>query len=190
MEQTHQYIGRIEGILGPKDKRFILRSIDKAPENEKDRPGINFPDGFHYRGNCPIDIYISWDAWDNPNHDQAILQIAHECVHLLDPGKRGTATVLEEGLATWFQCEYTFHHRDMRDYIADFRGYLNKAEEEYLEKYRDARQKVIDCDENLIKAVRELRSRDIRIRDITAEQLAHYLPDGNPDLLEKLCEKF
>src|SRR5690242_14830436 len=33
----------------------------------------------------------------------AAFDIAHECVHRLSPVAFGKATVLEEGLATWFQ---------------------------------------------------------------------------------------
>ena len=40
-------------------------------------------------------------------------------VHLLDPGEKGTANVLEEGLATWFQDEPAYHDEEVRRYIAN-----------------------------------------------------------------------
>ena len=36
---------------------------------------------------------------------------------LLDPGVGGSATFLEEGLATWFQDEPKFHTEEVRAYI-------------------------------------------------------------------------
>ena len=65
---------------------------------EDNNPRIHFPDGFD-RDGCKVDVWVS--KWSD--HSRAGWDLAHECVHLLDPIMEKYATYLEEGLATWYQ---------------------------------------------------------------------------------------
>ena len=77
-------------------------------------------------------------------------QIAHECVHLLDPTPRGGSNFLEEGLATWYQNEPYFHNEQVKIYI----GRNTKSLPDYIE----AEQLVRKCiPEGLLPAVKEIR---------------------------------
>ena len=115
-QQALRYRGILEDIFGPCDPRFVFGSIKKSTDKD-DVPCTNFPNGFHLEGGCVVDIHISECPWQNCYHNQGTWQVAHESVHLLDPGEYGTATVLEEGLATWFQNETKYHSGVVREYI-------------------------------------------------------------------------
>lgn len=70
--------------------------------------GIEFREGvpqIWFPGNCNhIAIQLGTDALNDVN--KALFQLAHECVHLLDPVIFEQASVLEEGLATNFSLIY------------------------------------------------------------------------------------
>ena len=72
-------------------------------------PSISYPQDNYIAEGCRVQILVSCEAWAMRRSDQCEWQIAHECVHLLDPVKRGRANVLEEGLAFGFRmnCDST-----------------------------------------------------------------------------------
>ncbi len=126
-----RYLSILESILGPRDPRFVFGTIRKSDG----RPCTHFPEDFHLRGGCRVDILITDWPWEHYSLDQGPWQIAHECVHLLDPGKMGAANVLEEGLATWFQNEPSYHDGRVRRYIA--------GNEKQLPAYLEAQELVL-----------------------------------------------
>ena len=106
--RVKSYLTVLEEMFGPRDKRFVFGTVGLTTD-EKDRPQTYFPNGFHFLGKCTVDVHITSCPWKNLHQDQGGWQVAHESVHLLDPGPEG-ANFLEEGLATWFQDESEFHN--------------------------------------------------------------------------------
>ena len=177
--QANEYIKVLEGLFGPCDPKFVFGSIQKST-HQSDMPQTYFPDEVHLNGNCVVDIQISEYPWDNRSKDWGAWQVAHECVHLLDPGPKGTI-FLEEGLAVWFQQTPKFHTEIVNNYSS--RVILPG-------NYQCAWELVAKCMPRLITAVKEIRSKAVRISEITPERLGPFLPDVNREEIEMLCTKF
>ena len=177
--QANGYIKVLEELFGPCDPKFVFGSIQKST-HQSGMPQTFFPIGVHLNGNCVVDIQITEDPWDNCSIPQGAWQVAHECVHLLDPGSKGT-NFLEEGLAVWFQQTPKFHTKIVNNYSS--RVILPG-------NYQCAWKLVAKCMPQLITAVKEIRSNAVRIREISPERLAPFLPDVNKEKVEKLCTKF
>lgn len=173
-----RYLSVLESIFGPRDPGFLFNSVGCSD----DGPCTHFPDGFHFGGKCRVDILISRWPWENCCADQGPWQIAHECVHLLDPGTLGSASVLEEGLATWFQNEPRYHDEPVRSYIAGI--------ESRIEAYANAEALVRSRLPGIIRAVKALRASGTRIREIKEDLLAPLVPEADTDTLERLCARF
>ena len=179
---VERYVGKLEVLLGPRDKRFVFGTIEKSCD---DRPRNHFPNKYYTTGGCVVDIHITEFPWEHCSRDQGRWQVAHESLHLIDPGEEGTI-VLEEGLASWFQNEPRFHSSQVRKYIE-----TNSSDSDIARLYREARQLVIDCKpDRLVKAVKEIRKSDIRIRCIKPEMLEAHLRGVNRSTIEELCKKF
>ena len=152
----------------------------------KNSPQPYFPNTFHLNGGCVVDIHLSSEAWRERDYFRGGWQVAHESVHLLDPGER-TTNVLEEGLATWFQCNPKYHNNIVREYIAIHgANSLLKDSRNYME----ARKLVCSIMPLLLDSIKQIRAFGIRIRDITPERLARSLPNAHRQTLETLCSKF
>ena len=178
--QANKYRTIVEEILGPFDCRFVFGTIKKSI-HEDDVPHTNFPGGFHLNGSCVVDIHISSWPWEHCSPDQGPWQVAHESVHLLDPGVGGSATFLEEGLGTWFQDEPQFHTDAVRAYIE--RGVSHP------QNYEVAKELVGRCMPKLVPVVKDIRSQGVRIREITADTLSHRLPTVDREAIEHLCTR-
>ena len=175
-----KYMTTLEQMFGPRDPRFVFGSFQKAIYN--DFPRTNFPNGFHFNGNCVVNIHISKYPWQHCCYNQSAWQVAHECVHLLDPGPQTETNVLEEGLATWFQNEPCFHDDLVKTYI--------KQSPTNLQNYIQARRLVQHCMPNLIKAIKDIRGSGLSIRDITSDTLTSYLPEVDRQVVNDLCSRF
>ena len=180
-QQARTYRRLLEDRFGQCDQQFVFGSIKKSID-EDDEPHTNFPNGFHFKGGCVVDIHISEWPWQHCCYDQGAWQLAHESVHLLDPGVNGTATFLEEGLATWFQDEPTFHIDVVKKYIE--RG------TKHTQHYTVAKELVCRCMPQLTSVVKKIRSSGVRIRDITADVLTPCLPNVDRETIEHLCTRF
>ena len=180
-KQALRYREILEGKFGPCDQKFVFGTIKKTPY-EDDVPHTNFPDKFHTNGGCIVDIHISKWPWQHECRDQGTWQVAHESVHLLDPGPLVTTNNLEEGLATWFQDESKYHIDEVKRYIE--RGI------QHSHNYLLAKELVRRCIPHLTSAVKEIRISGVRIRDITAQVLAPHLPNVDSRTIEQLCERF
>ena len=109
----------LECLFGPRDPRFVFGAIRESKDNV---PRTHFLSNYHTNGDCVVYIHIGKPAWEIFSPDQSEWQLAHECVHLIDPGEYGSANVLEEGLATWFQCEPQYHDKLVKDYMVSIRA--------------------------------------------------------------------
>ena len=174
-----KYVSILETIFGPCDPRFVFGTIGRSKD---ERACIYFPEDFHLNGGCRVDIHITNWPWEHHKLNQGPWQVAHECVHLLDPG-RGSTNILEEGLATWFQNEACFHSELVQHYIA-------KNDSNHTSAYLEARDLVHRSLPNLLHAVRTLRDSGTRIRDIRADMLTPLLPDVETGVVEHLCSSF
>ena len=180
-EHVGFYRESLELLWGPFDPRFIFGDI-KRSTHEHDSPQTFFPKGFDLQGSCPVDIQISRDVYDKEIVGQGLWQVAHECVHLLNPGVLGTCNILEEGLATWFQDENQLQNAEVSNYL---KGGITHS---YTRA--GAKELVRRCMPELAGAVWAIRSEGVRIRDITAEQLAPRLPLVEGWIIDRLCMKF
>ena len=180
-QQTYAYMHQLETMFGRRDGRFLFRSITRSTD-PPDVPYIDFPYGFHFNGDCVVNICVSEWPWEHCSPDQGPWQVAHECVHLLDPGPRGGSNFLEEGLATWFQDEPAYHGDAVQRYIA--------RNPPHPHHYAEAKELVLLCMPQLQEAVRTIRSSGIRIGDITTDGLAEHLEGVDRATVERLCTRF
>ncbi len=170
------HISTLEGMFGKKDARFRFGKIEKAG-SDSEGPYLYYPENYCPDG-CVVDIHVS----RRTSRAQGLWQIAHECVHLLDPAFPSTI-FLEEGLATWYQNEPSFHDDAVKTYISK-----NPTKTpEYIEAERLVR-KCLPF--GLIDAVRKTRARNIRICDINPDMLLRQMPEADKATIGRLCEKF
>ena len=176
-----KYVLTLRDILGPPDPRFTFRSVDESPD---EYPRTFFPAPWYYDPQgCKVYIHIGRSAWRSGNFAFAAWQLAHECVHLLDPGTPPT-NMLEEGLATWFQFTPQFHDPDMHQFI-DSNSKLVRGE--YAEAKALTASAVLV---GLLPAVKEIRAAGVRISDIAPRDLTSRLPPGMEPTAERLCGAF
>lgn len=180
-QQVDKYMLKLEHLFGQRDGRFEFGEIGRSTHPEGD-PQTIFPYGYHVNGGCVVDIHLSHSAYDGNSLEQSIWQVAHECVHLLDPCCKGLATVLEEGLATWFQDEQKFHPDSVKVYI--------RNNPPHPPNYTEAKQLVAQCMPDLLYAVKKVRTSGIRLTDLVSEDLAGYLPKSSSSTIHRLCETF
>ena len=175
---VQEYREILEGLFGPCDTRFIFGTIRQSKD---DIPCIFFRSKYDTDGGFIVDIHISDFPWDHCSPDQGRWQVAHECVHLLDPGIAGTANFLEEGLATWFQNEPRFHNDAVKQYI---------NQSTITAPYDVARDLVLLCMPQLITAVKEIRESGTTIREISTDMLTARLSHVDREIVKDLCAIF
>ena len=180
-QQARRYRGLLEDIFGQCDQRFVFGSIKQSIYKDS-VPHTGFETKFHCDGGCVVNIHISERPWKHCWCDQGTWQLAHESVHLLDPVVAEKATFLEEGLATWFQDEPTFHIEVVKKYIE--KGITHQ------QHYTVAKELVCRCMPRLTSMVKKIRSSGVRIQDITADVLAPCLPNVDRKTIEHLCTRF
>ena len=179
-ESAKRYLVVLESMFGPRDLRFAFGTIRKSD----DGPRTFYPGGFHLKGGCQIDIWISKNCWERQDLNTAKWEIAHECVHLLDPSLDGTANVLEEGLATWFQDEPDHHPDSVRRVIP------RDCDDHYRQEWVNARNLVRPCMPDMIGAIRQLRAFGCRIGCIGPDRLKTFLPETDWHVIRGLCRPF
>ena len=168
-QQARRYRRQLEDMFGQCDRRFVFGSIKKTV-NRDDPPHTNFPDGFHFNGCCVVDIHISEWPWQQCCYDQGTWQLAHESVHLLDPVADGKATLLEEGLATWFQNEK----------VKEYEGYR-------YDPWAEAQKRVepwLDALPRGLKRFRE-KQRSLRLKGMTSTKIG----DIRFEVLRRYCNE-
>ncbi|MEH2289305.1 hypothetical protein [Nostoc sp.] len=146
-----EIISDIEAQFGKRDRSWTILGIEFCDSG----PKTWFP------GDCGhIVIQLGSSAKEDPV--QALFQLAHESVHLLDPVVSSFGTVLEEGLATYFSLQY----------IEQFHSNYTTSDMNYATAARLTAH-LLDINP---MAIKELRSRGIKIAQITASQLLAVCP--------------
>ena len=181
--QVTRYRSIIERMFGHFDSRFTFGSVGRvSQEEQRPQPRIHFPSC--YSGGV-VDILITPKPHDRCWRAQATWQIAHECVHLLDPCEEGKANYLEEGLATWFQMEPRFHNKIVKGYLKKNRGRLIR-DPRYVTALGMVRRNM----PGLKKAIRDIRGSGTRLCEITPSHLRSRLAGVGEKALIALCEPF
>lgn len=176
---TSRLLVEIEHLLGPRDHSFTLVGIEfdatpgACPHLWYPNSGTA-PDESDSRSRHVI-IRLTPNALTDPA--RARWQLAHECVHLLDPWNEKVdgrpVNWLEEGLATWFQ--------NSRVPEAESHG----------GQYALAENLVSPLIDELLKAVKLIRrEQQLRISTITPDVLREYCPGFNDETLLNLCQPF
>jgi hypothetical protein len=162
---TGEIIQLLEDRYGPRDRSFTLLGIEFCGP----RPQTWFPN------NCQhVVIQLSESAMND--EVRALYQLAHECVHLLDPVVFAQASVFEEGVATLFSAEYVKR--------------LNLTCLSGDAKYDAAAglaQEALALSPNVI---RELRSQGKRFSGFTVEQMRSVCQRLTEPKCRLLCAKF
>jgi len=168
------YLGAIlqevETKFGPRDPSFTVLGIEFGIAN----PHIWFPGGGKH-----VAIQLGSSALSSI--DEALFQLAHECVHLLNPVQE--ASVLEEGLATFFQLEYV-HRRNPNHQLSDAK-YLAAAG--LVKRLLAARSDAIPALRAGTRSLSGVTAADIRAivtnSTVDADALAHSFGKWQPEEL-------
>ena len=171
------YLRKLEGLFGPRDPAFTLLGIDIS-RTTKIGPYVRFPDS----GKTLVDgtekhkyVIILLSPQALLSEAAAMWQLAHECVHLLDPwnqqveGRR--TNYLEEGLAHWFQnlCVPGLMSQNPKHALAE--------------------SLVLPLMDKLPSVISQVRQDlGVRIGEITFEMLQLHFPDVKEETLRQLCE--
>ena len=185
--QASSYLGQLEMKLGVRDKRFVFGTIKKST---KCGPHTGYPGLHHLNGHCIVDIHVSKRAWDEFDCGHGAWDVAHECVHLLDPTEDGDATFLEEGLGAWFQDQPGFHVDSVKKFVIDA-----ARDRPPGDNYTIAKKLVCELMPQIVPVVKELRSPTVWISNIDADMLAWGLERAGRtnvrrEILGRLCSIF
>ena len=178
---TSVFLTEIEKLFGPRDPKFTYVGLEFDTSHDA-KPRIWFPHtGYPGRETNEPSRHVNIRLTGNAQNDAnlAIWQLAHECVHLIDPwnieveGRQ--SSVLEEGLAVWYQ--YT---------IVQGVSLGDDA------SYEEARSLVEPYMPKLAETIKHLRTQhSVRIGDIeNPDLLLKHSPDMDPKTAENLCRYF
>ncbi len=161
-----QMLDIAEQRFGPRDKSFTILGF----EFREGMPQIWFPGG-----RKRVIVQLDASSMNDPN--LPLFQMAHQSVHLLTPVLSANASVLEEGLATYFSKEYMAAHLGSVWLTGD-------------QKYDHAEvlaRKLLLFNADAIKALRERIS---VISEATAQDILKTCPSLSPPLAEQLALPF
>ena len=177
---TGKFLADIENRFGPRNHEFSFVGVE-IDETPKANPCNWFPSS----GISPCDhenrsryavIRLTPKALES--RENAKWQLAHECVHLLDPWNKqvdGRPTnVLEEGLATWYQ---------------NFAAPCSLKSD--VPSYVEAESLVKQHIDELQIAVKQIRlDHGVRIGEIPPDMLAKFCPSIHEAIVGRLCDRF
>ena len=175
-----RFIAEIEWYLGPRDPSFSLIrvEVDLTPKATPRPwfPDSGIPPGDPEGRSRQIIIRLAPNALKSCEY--AKWQLAHECVHLLDPWNKQVdirpTNVLEEGLAAWYQ---------------NFAAPCQLKSD--VSSYDEAESLVKPHTDELQNAVKQIRSvHGIRIGEISPEVLAKHCPRIDEGVVGRLCDRF
>lgn len=155
-----------EQRFGPRDRSYTILGF----EFRVGLPQIWFPgDGMS------VIVQLDSSSMNDPN--LPLFQMAHECIHLLTPVLSANASVLEEGLATYFSKEYMAVHM----------GGVWLTGDQKHDRAEILARKLLLLNADAIKALRELVP---VISRATAQDILKICPSLPPHLAEQLVVTF
>ena len=161
-----QMLEMAEQRFGPRDKSYTILGFEFR---------VGLPQIWLPRDGMNVIIQLDSSTMNDPN--LPLLQMAHECVHLLTPVLPANVSVLEEGLATLFSKEYMSSHVGGVWFTGD-------------QKYRNAEmlaRKLLLLNPDAIKALRKLVP---IISRATAQDILKISPNLPLHLSEQLVLRF
>lgn len=159
-----------EHYFGERNKEYSIIGIEIEINTEQ--PYIWYPT--NDLNSKHLIIRITENCINNMN--EAIFEVAHECVHCLCPTSGKNATILEEGLATWFSIHYTSR--------------LGINIQPSIQNYQKAYELVSDLLKYDFDIIKKARKQSPNISDITKELLMNICPNINPHLVNELTKPF
>lgn len=178
---TSVFITDIENLFGPRDSTFTLVGVD-MDETDNAVPRVWFPNsGISPVGNGKQHRHVIIRLVGNALKSETVAkwQLAHECVHLLDPwnneAEERQTNVLEEGIASWYQ--------DL-----NVQGVTRKSGS-YHEEAGSLVQPLMP---DLASAIEHIRlQHQVRIGAIDdPDILLKHVPSMDPEVAEMLCRRF
>ena len=178
---TSVFLTEIEKLFGPRDPKFTYVGLEFDTTHDA-KPRIWFPHtGYPGRETNEPSRHVNIRLTGNAQNDAnlAIWQLAHECVHLIDPWnievEGRTSNVLEEGLATWYQ-----------------NTIVQGVSLDDDPSYKEAKTLVEPYMPKLAETIKHLRTQhSVRIGDIeNPDLLLKHSPDMDPKTAENLCRYF
>ena len=177
---TSVFLNEIETLLGPRDPNYTYVGLefDSTPNATPHIwfPHVGHPDRDESKPANHIIIRLTETAQSNAN--LAIWQLAHECVHLIDPwniqAEGRPSNYLEEGIATWYQ------------------NTIIQNIPNNLPQYVEAKSLVEPHMPQLAQTIKHLRTNhNLRISAIDDPDilLKHY-PDIDTKAADRLCQRF
>ena len=173
MRWRQEFLDELETILGPRDVGFSLGDVVQAPMND-DVPRIYL--NFDERNT--VDIWLTVNAMSGAyGGGLARWQLAHECVHLVDPSFSPPTNVMEEGIATWFQ-----NRKVENKFFMQFAGSAYATAERLVSPLMN--------DGYLPEMLRLLRRNGTSIGKVTSEQLVRVAERIDLTTAEALTARF
>ena len=177
---TSVFLNEIETLLGPRNPNYTYVGIEfDTTQNATPHiwfPHVGHPDRDEGKPSNHIVIRLTDQAQTDAN--LAIWQLAHECVHLIDPwniqAEGRQSNYLEEGLATWYQ----------NTIIQDIPN--------NLPQYVEAKSLVEPHMPDLAATIKHLRTNhNLRIGAIdNPDLLLKHCPNLDSNAAEILCRRF
>ena len=109
MAQCEDLIPKAERLLGRRDPNWSLGSLRRNPDGDHPRLRVYPEQGY-------ADILLS-SRLDEGDRTAVRYELAHECLHMLDPCTRKESTNLCEGLAAYFQYKVTGQRTKHEKYL-------------------------------------------------------------------------
>ncbi len=165
-----ELLGMAEKLFGPRDTSFKICQ----PEFRPDGPRIRFtPDNTGVYAELSPNGRLYWPT--------VLYELAHETVHLLNPGLLGTENNLEEGVAVAYSI-YALRQYHVPD------SEIDKYPK--MEQYKCA-LKLANClPEGALKSAGRIRREVGRLSDATSDDLRGLYCGLEPSIAEKLASKF
>jgi hypothetical protein len=161
-----QVLQQAEELFGERDQSFEILGIECQAE---DQPCVFFRDGYEQRR-----ILIQLTSACSLELNRAIFQLTHEVVHCLFP--KLWASVLEEGLTTWFSLHFKFG------------PYVPLLIER--EQYQRAYDLVAPMLAQNPEGIKEYRKKDPTLSLLQPQWLQEQWPDMSLEQCKTLCLRF
>lgn len=161
-------LAEAEARFGARDTAYTILGVEFTD--------LSYPQIWYPNARQHIIIQLTTECLRNPL--AAYFQLAHECIHLLDPtGGAPQVNVLEEGLAMSFQQSY-------------IRAVFKEEMVTGWHSYAAAAAKVdelLALDPNIIRTLRESGK---KLPDLSAEDISAACPTAAPELTAVLIAPF
>lgn len=132
-------------------------------------------------------IFIRLSLSCRRDTSKGLWQLAHESVHLLSPNPDVGTTILEEGLATWYQMRWVEKCPEIfPEWAKQFPFGFHGTDCAYLDAYTLVSE-LLSVDESVLKRIRKIEP---RINLITPEQILQEAPRLDEEVAANLVKQF